>query len=72
MRWKWITSFETTLLVSELVNDISPLHHVTPAGFYMLPVSSLHEPPSHLLLRDTNEMFVAALKKEMMENPTGM
>ena len=38
----------------------------------MLPVSSLHEPPAHLLVRDTNEVFTAALKKEMMENPTGM
>lgn len=37
----------------------------------MLPVSSLHEPPAHLLLRDTNEVFVGSLKKEMMENPTG-
>lgn len=37
----------------------------------MLPVSSLREPPSNILLRDSNNMFVTALKKEMLENPTG-
>ena len=37
----------------------------------MLPVSSLCEPPRHLLLRDTSECFIEALKKEMIENPTG-
>ena len=37
----------------------------------MLPMSSLCEPPSNILLRDTNGVFVAALKKELLENPTG-
>lgn len=46
--------------------------NIATAGFYMLPVSSLHEPPAELLVRGTNEVFTAALKKEMMENPTGM
>ena len=37
----------------------------------MLPVSSLKEPPSNILLRDKNEMFIETLKREMLDNPTG-
>ena len=42
----------------------------THSGFYILPVSSLCEPD--ILLRDSNEAIVAALKVEMLENPTGL
>jgi len=33
----------------------------------MLPVSSLREPPSNLLLRDVNNVFTAALKRDVGE-----
>lgn len=40
-------------------------------GYFMLPVSSLKEPPSSVLLREKNEPFIESLKKEMVDNPTG-
>lgn len=43
----------------------------THAGYFMLPVSSLKEPSSDILLREKNAPFIESLKKEMMENPTG-
>ena len=39
-------------------------------GFYMLPVSSLIEPPEKLLVRETSKSFIDGLKAEMLENPT--
>ncbi len=39
-------------------------------GFYMLPVSSLIEPPNELLVRATSQGFIQALKMEMQDNPT--
>ena len=38
-------------------------------GVHILPVNLLLEPPSSLPLRDTNEQFIATLKKEMLDNP---
>lgn len=40
-------------------------------GFFVLPVSSLVEPPEHLLVRDSSDAFVEILMKEMLVNPTG-
>ena len=39
------------------------------AGFYMLPVSTLVEPSNSLLVRETSELFIDSLKKEILENP---
>ena len=39
-------------------------------GFYMLPVSSLIEPPDELLVRETSGNFISCLKQEMLDNPT--
>ena len=36
----------------------------------MLPINLLSEPRSALLVRDTNDQFISALKKEMLDNPT--
>ena len=37
----------------------------------MLPISSLNEPPECIHLRQVHNVFTAALKKEMLDNPTG-
>ena len=46
------------------------IHLITFTGVYMLPVSSLVEPPEDLLVRDKNMKHVEALKKEIQANPT--
>ena len=38
-------------------------------GYFLLKVNSLKEPPKELLIRERNDVMVAALKVEMMENP---
>jgi len=39
------------------------------SGFYMLPVCRLVEPPKHLLVRVKKQVFIEALKQEMLDNP---
>ena len=39
-------------------------------GYYLLPVSTLIEPPEELLVRVKSEKFIEGLKEEMLENPT--
>ena len=36
----------------------------------MLLINLLSEPPSALLVHDTNDQFISTLKKEMLDNPT--
>jgi hypothetical protein len=40
------------------------------AGYYLLPVSTLVEPPEELLVRVKSEVFIDALKREIIENAT--
>ena len=39
-------------------------------GYYLLPVSTLIEPPEELLVRAKSDKFIDSLKEEMLENPT--
>lgn len=39
-------------------------------GYYLLPVSTLIEPPEQLLVRAKSDKFIDSLKEEMLENPT--
>lgn len=51
-----------------LIGYLNFMHNT---GYFMLPVSSLEEPPSNILLREKNEPFIESLMNEMIENPTG-
>ena len=46
------------------------IHLITLAGVYMLPVSSLVEPPEDVLVRDKNMKHVEALNKDIQANQT--
>ena len=49
------------------MNDLTACYFI---GFFTLPVTSLFEPPTELLVRDKSEKFIESLKREMLDNPT--